>query len=88
MNDRELPVTVVVPLYARLVFAMSEDTAYAAARRGDIPTIKIGGKLRVPVRVALAKVAGGDAETLRAMTADFAAQLDREVAPSPKSSAA
>jgi hypothetical protein len=68
MNDCELPVTVGVPLYARLVFAMSEDTAYAAARRGDIPTITIGGKLRVPVRVALAKVAGGDAETLRAMT--------------------
>jgi hypothetical protein len=81
MSDHELPVTVGVPQYARLVFGiLAEDTAYAAARRGDIPTIKIGGKLRVPVRVALARVAGGDAETLRAMTADFAAQLERETA--------
>lgn len=80
MNDRELPVTVAVPLYAKLTFAMSEDTAYAAAKRGDIPTIKIGGKIRVPVRVALAKIAGGDAEVLKAMTADFAAKLDRMTA--------
>jgi hypothetical protein len=81
MNDRELPVTVGVPLYAKLVFDIaSEDTAYAAAKRGDIPTIKIGGKVRVPVRVALAKVAKGDPDVLKAMTADFAAKLNRIMA--------
>ncbi|HZR88411.1 MAG TPA: hypothetical protein VFB02_16505 [Bradyrhizobium sp.] len=80
MTNPELPVTVSVPVYARLVFGIqAEDTAYAAARRGDIPTIKIGGKVRVPVRVGLAKVAGGDPEILRAMTCDFAAKLNRMV---------
>jgi hypothetical protein len=80
MNDRELPVTVGVPLYGKLVFGMSEDSAYAAARRGDFPTIKIGGLKRVPVRVALAKIAGGDPEVLKAMTADFAAKLNEMMA--------
>lgn len=77
MNDRELPVTVGVPLYARLVFGMGDDSAYAAARRGDIPTIKIGGKLRVPVRVALSKLAGDNPEVLRAVTEDFASNFSR-----------
>lgn len=80
MSERELPVTVGVPLYGKLVFGMNENTAYAAAKRGDIPTIKIGGLVRVPVRVALAKMAGGDPEALKAMTADFAAKLDRMTA--------
>ena len=29
---------------------MSRDASYAAAQRGDIPTIRIGRLLRVPVR--------------------------------------
>jgi len=33
--------------------------------------------VRVPVRVALAKIAGGDPETLKAMTIDFAAKLQQ-----------
>jgi len=70
-----LPTTVPLVTFARLAFGISENAAYAAARRGDIPTIKIGFLLRVPVRVALAKLAGGDAHALHAITADFAAKL-------------
>jgi hypothetical protein len=74
-NDVTLPTTVPVRIFARIAFDISENPAYAAAQRGDFPTIKIGALLRVPVRVALAKMAGGDAESLKAMTADFAAKL-------------
>jgi len=31
-------------------FGLSRNAAYAAAQRGDIPTIKVGKLLRVPVR--------------------------------------
>jgi hypothetical protein len=31
-------------------FDLSRNGAYAAAKRGDIPTIKIGKLLRVPIR--------------------------------------
>jgi hypothetical protein len=75
-SEPVLPTTLAVPIYCKAAFNMGEACAYAAARRGDIPTIKIGGLLKVPVRVALAKVAGGDPEALRAMTADFAARLN------------
>ena len=32
-------------------FRMSRNTSYAAAERGEIPTIRVGRLLRVPVRV-------------------------------------
>jgi hypothetical protein len=70
-----LPTTLPLRTFARLAFDISENSAYAAARDGIIPTIKIGALLRVPVRVALAKMAGGDAQALQAITADFAAKL-------------
>ena len=71
-----LPTTLPLRTFARLAFDISENAAYAAARRGDIPTIKIGFLLRVPVRVALAKMAGGDGQTLQAISQDFAAKLN------------
>jgi hypothetical protein len=74
-NEVTLPTTVPVRTFARIAFGISENPAYAAAQRGDFPTIKIGALVRVPVRVALAKIAGGDPETLKAMTIDFAAKL-------------
>ena len=51
MNKREtaLPLTMSVPQFGKLVFDISDNSAYAAADRGDIPTIKLGGKRRVPV---------------------------------------
>jgi hypothetical protein len=45
-----------IPLFGKLVFDLGEAKSYEAAIRGDIPTIKLGGKKRVPVRVALRRV--------------------------------
>ena len=77
MIEPFLPITLPVPTFAQIAFGHSENTAYAAARKGDFPTIRISGSIKVPVRVALAKLAGGDPEILRAMTADFAAKLEQ-----------
>ena len=49
MNN-ELPKTLTVPEAGREYYGLSRNAAYAAAKRGDIPTIKIGKLLRVPVR--------------------------------------
>jgi hypothetical protein len=42
--------TISVPEAGRRYFGLSRNGSYAAAARGDIPTIKIGRLLRVPVR--------------------------------------
>jgi hypothetical protein len=39
-----------VPEAGEKYFGLCRNAAYEAARRGDIPTIKIGRLLRVPVR--------------------------------------
>jgi hypothetical protein len=46
----ETPLTITVPEAGRLYFGLSRNASYAAAARGDIPTLKIGKLLRVPVR--------------------------------------
>ena len=43
------PKTLSVPEAGRKYFCVGTTAAYAAVRRGEIPTIRIGGKLRVPV---------------------------------------
>jgi hypothetical protein len=42
--------TIPVPEAGQKYFGLSRNASYAAAARGDIPTIKIGKLLRVPVR--------------------------------------
>jgi hypothetical protein len=49
------PKTLTVPEAGRRYFALGRNASYEAARRGDIPTIKIGRLLRVPV-VALERM--------------------------------
>jgi excisionase family DNA binding protein len=44
------PKTITVPEAGAEYFGLSRCASYAAAQRGDIPTIKIGKLLRVPVR--------------------------------------
>ena len=39
-----------VPDAGRIYYGLSRNGSYEAAKRGDIPTIKIGKLLRVPVR--------------------------------------
>jgi hypothetical protein len=46
----DMPMTLTVPEAGRAYFNLSRNAAYAAAKRGEIPTIKIGKLLRVPVR--------------------------------------
>jgi hypothetical protein len=41
--------TISVPDAGRKYFGLSRDGSYDAAKRGEIPTIKVGRKLRVPV---------------------------------------
>jgi hypothetical protein len=48
MNDT--PLTMSVPEAGKRYFGLSRNAAYAAAVRGEIPTIRIGRLLRVPVR--------------------------------------
>jgi hypothetical protein len=41
--------TLTVPEAGALYFGLQRDASYAAAARGDFPTIRIGRTLRVPV---------------------------------------
>jgi hypothetical protein len=45
----DAPLTMSVPEAGRRYFDLSRDGSYRAAERGDIPTIRIGRLLRVPV---------------------------------------
>lgn len=44
------PKTISVPVAGRDYYGLSRNASYAAAKRKEIPTIKIGKLLRVPVR--------------------------------------
>jgi hypothetical protein len=48
MSDQ--PLTISVPEAGRRYFGLSRNGSYAAAERGDIPTIQVGRLKRVPVR--------------------------------------
>ena len=50
MAEPNQPLTLTVPEAGKKFFNLERDAAYGAARRGEIPTIKIGRTLRVPVR--------------------------------------
>jgi len=49
MND-ETPKTLSVPEAGKRYFNLSRDGSYDAARSGHLPTIRIGNRLRCPVR--------------------------------------
>lgn len=51
MSDDTAPLTMSVPEAGWRYLGLSKNGAYDAARRGEIPTIAIGRKLRVPVRL-------------------------------------
>ena len=48
-QDGAAPKTMTVPEAGRVYFGLGRNGSYDAAKRGDIPTIKIGRLLRVPV---------------------------------------
>jgi Helix-turn-helix domain len=49
-EEEKAPITLSVPEAGRRYFGLCRNAAYDAAARGDIPTIRIGRLLRVPVR--------------------------------------
>ena len=57
---KDAPLTMSVPAAGKKYYGLSKNGSYAAAHRGEIPTIRIGKLLRVPVR-RLEKKLDGDA---------------------------
>ena len=49
-SDDNCAFTITVPEAGRRYFGLSRNGSYAAAGRGDIPTVRVGRLLRVPVR--------------------------------------
>ena len=47
---KEEPLTITVPEAGKKYFGLGRNGSYLAAERGDIPTIRVGRLLRVPVR--------------------------------------
>ena len=48
-QDMDEPKTLTVPEAGKRYFGLGRNASYEAARRGDLPTIRIGRLLRVPV---------------------------------------
>lgn len=48
--------TISVPDAGRLFFGLARNAAYDAAKSGDIPTIRVGGRIMVPVAPLAAKL--------------------------------
>jgi hypothetical protein len=48
---KDSPLTIPVPEAGRKYFGLSRNGSYDAAKRGEIPTIKVGRLLRVPIRL-------------------------------------
>ena len=57
-SNAEGPKTLSVPIAGKQYFDLGKNASYEAARRGDLPVIQIGGRLRVPV-VALERMLAG-----------------------------
>jgi hypothetical protein len=50
MEDNDRPLTMSVPAAGKRYYGLEREGSYAAAKRGDIPTVRVGRLLRVPVR--------------------------------------
>jgi excisionase family DNA binding protein len=57
--ESETPKTLSVPEAGRRYLGIGRNASYRAAERGEIPTIRIGGLLRVPVVQLERKLEGG-----------------------------
>ena len=61
--SKEAPITISVPEAGKRYFGLCRNAAYDAAARGEIPTIKIGRLLRVPVRALEQMLDGASAKS-------------------------
>ena len=57
------PVVTSVPIAGKQLFGLGKHASYEAARRGDIPVIRIGRRMFVPIR-ALEEMLGLEPGTL------------------------
>jgi hypothetical protein len=55
-EDHEVPWTMPIPEFGRRYYSLGRSAAYAAAARGEIPVIRVGGKLLGLPRVAEAQL--------------------------------
>jgi hypothetical protein len=69
MSEEATPLTISVPEAGKQYFGLSRNGSYDAARRGEIPTIKIGKLLRVPVRALEQMLDGASAKSASAWPA-------------------
>jgi hypothetical protein len=56
MAALKLPLTATVPAAGHLFFGYNRSAAYDAAARGDLPTIRVGQRLRVSVPALLQRL--------------------------------
>ena len=49
LEERETCKTLSVPTAGRLYYGLGRNASYSAVKRGDIPVIRVGRMLRVPV---------------------------------------
>jgi excisionase family DNA binding protein len=59
MKKDKNPLTISVPEAGKRYLGIGRNAAYRAAERGEIPTIRIGALLRVPV-VRMEKILAGE----------------------------
>jgi hypothetical protein len=76
---KDLPLTCSVPEWGAWALNLGKNAAYEAAKRGEIPTIQVGGKLRVPVRVAIRPFVENGAD-VEALLAQLRRHMNREAA--------
>ncbi len=58
-QNAKMPKTMSVPEAGKVYYGLSKNGSYEAARRGDIPTMRVGRLLRVSVAVMDRKVSEG-----------------------------
>ena len=62
MDRQTFPRTLSVPEAGKRYFGISRNAAYRAAERGDIPVIRVGKLLRVPVIQMEKRLAGEESK--------------------------
>jgi hypothetical protein len=61
MDEDNKPYTMSVPAAGKKYFGLGRNASYEAAKRGDLPTMKVGSLLRVLVRPLERKLDEGTA---------------------------
>jgi hypothetical protein len=54
--SEDRPLTISIPEAGRLYYGLGRNGSYAAAKRGDIPAVKVGKRYRVPIRAMDRKI--------------------------------